>query len=804
MPDSNTNTNFFQQRLAPLGVTDDNNLIRITNPEAEHPVPKVYDAKIFSEDNNGNIKILFWTLDRHLITYYRTGDGKMSAHNAKLQHYHQLRLKEPKGDMKYRLPSGKWLAKEGKSRTWPWIPPLLVEMWEQKKEIETLYLTEGVFKSWLGARYSLPVIGLTSITHYADHEGQLHYDIQRLIIDCKVKNVVVLWDGDCLDISQKALARRENLTKRPVSFYMSAKKIRKLVQDIEYPKDHDRPAVYFYYIKSDVYKNQPKGLDDLLVLAKEKGEADVVVRQALQPQKPSLFFKKFDITDTTQILREHFCLHDMSAFYKRHRDIIKTQEFKFFGDLVHWDEENEKVKLISPAWAGELFWVGDEYFMEIEMPGVGDTTRKELVSRKKITLSQRFGGDFWRHLDPFDGFCNIPGHLNYKQVLEVNGKRFYNQYFPIKHVPKEGDWQHIKGFLQHIFGTDTVKHGLTGKEIPKWHLGLDYVQILYLNPIWQLPVLILYSQENKTGKSTFGLLMAKIFGDNVVPIGNNDLQSNFNSTYSSKLLAYCEETLLERKKEAEKIKAISTSPRILVNPKGQKQYMIDFFCKFIFTSNNRRMIFVNRHDTRFWIHQVPTIEKEIPNMLDIMEVEIPAFLHYLQNRDLATEHEGRMHFHDSLLHTDAFDQTVQVNEPGDATELRERIVEIFVKDKNIDRIEIPVSEIRKEFFGQNIKSGWIKELLKDHLLVDQLKNTKGLAKLQRGTYPRFTTNSMNQIVREDIAYIGRPYVFLREHFIKDECEEDYIELEAAIRDAESPGNVPAIPGEVPPEDDLPF
>lgn len=780
MPDLNTNNDksFFQRRMDLLGVTEENNTIRVINPEIEKPANNVSDTQIFSEDKDGNIKILYWTLDRELITYYKMGEGKMSQINAKPQYYYTLRLREPQGDRKYLMPKSKWLIREGNNSTFGWYAPAICEAYEQKQQIETLVLTEGVFKAAMANLMGIPTVGLSSITHYRGRDEKLYHDLQRLIIECKVKNVIILWDGDCMNISENALAKRENLTDRPAGFYMAAKNIRKLIREIEYPDNHEQPAVYFYHVLSDIYQTEkPKGLDDLLIVAKEKGDAATVVKQALQPFQASTFFKNIDITDTTIGLREYFGLHDRTVFYKRHRDIIKANEFKFFGDLVKWDEEKEEVKLISPTWAGELYWVGDEYFMEIDLPGVGGTTRKELVSRSATTLTKRFGNKFWRHLTPFDQFCNLPEHLDYKKVIEVKGKKFYNQYFPFQHIPAEGDWQHIKEFMQHIFGTEDVEHALTGEKIPRWQLGMDYVQLLYLNPIQQLPVLILYSPENKTGKSTFGLLMAKIFGDNVVPIGNSDLQSDFNSTYSSKLIAICDETLLEKKKESEKIKAISTSPRILVNPKGQKQYMIDFFCKFIFTSNNARMIYVNRHDTRFWIHLVPQFQKEIPNMLEIMESEIPAFLHHLQNRELTAKQEGRMHFHDSLLSTEALEATVRINEPGDATELRERIQEIFVQDHTIQQIEMPLKNIREEFFGATTKTGWIKELLRDYLEVQQVLNSRGQAKVKRGFYPKFSRNGNNELVKEEIAYLGRPYLFLREKFIEEESLEDYKEIE---------------------------
>jgi Family of unknown function (DUF5906) len=141
--------------------------------------------------------------------------------------------------------------------------------------------------------------------------------------------------------------------------------------------------------------------------------------------------------------------------------------------------------------------------------------------------------------------------------------------------------------------------------------------------------------------------------------------------------------LLERKRDAERIKAMSTAKQMSVNPKGSAQYTIDFFCKFIFNSNNKRMIYVSRHDERFWIVKVnPFVGKDNPNLLEEMIAEIPAFIHYLKNRPLSTAQESRMWFHPSLIRTDALEEAVKVNEPQEASDLRERIRDMFLQEKS--------------------------------------------------------------------------------------------------------------------------
>ena len=189
---------YYQIRMSELGVTDHNNLIELSDPEADFPRVAQLTKPIFSEDKDGNIVILYYTLDRELITYVQKGEGKTAHINAKERYYVQKRLKEPKGDNKYVLPKGQ--------PTYPFLPMPIVEKWERKETIETLILTEGSFKAFKGAMCGLDIIGFPSITCYKNKEtGRLHRDIERIIQDCKVQNLVILWDGDCRNISANDL-----------------------------------------------------------------------------------------------------------------------------------------------------------------------------------------------------------------------------------------------------------------------------------------------------------------------------------------------------------------------------------------------------------------------------------------------------------------------------------------------------------------------------------------------------------------------------------------------------------------------
>lgn len=752
-----------------IGVTEENNIIKLFNPEAESPMPKYSDSKIFTEDADGNIEILYYDIEGQAIMYMT------KAKTPQPRFYKTIRLREPKGDMKYKMPKG--------AGTYPWFHPQLVKKFFLKEEIETLFLTEGVFKAWTACQAGMDVVGLSSITHYAGPDKHLHRDVRRLIEECNVSNVVVLWDGDCLDVSKKDIQVRDEATRRPFGFYSAAKKIRKLIQNAQWEKNRAQPRVFFMYVKSNDIEGEPKGLDDLLIAESAKGKDEeskrdlraAVVRDSLNLMEKGRFFNKFEITTTTQLLYQHFALDDVDKFYVRHNQIIGEKEFYFRGDLYHYNESEEKLRILAPKWAQNVKWIGDEFYEEILVPSsYGD--RRRLEHRKKETLSARYGSDFKKYLQYYHGFVNLPSHFNYERIIEREGGEFYNRYFPFPHLPQTGNWDNILRFIKHIFGEDEIIHPKTGEKYYSWEFGLDYVQLLLLEPTQPLPILVLFSRENQTGKSTFGQLLKNMFGDNAIFIGNSDLQSDFNEIYTDKLLAICEETLLERRKDAERIKNMSTAKELTINPKGQKQYTIDFFTKFQFYSNNPRMVYVTRHDDRYWIIQVPQLPKSDidPKLPQKMMEEIPAFVHHLKNRELRAKNESRMWFNPELLRTETFLDTVRINEPTAATDLRDAIRDMFYDcGPKCGKIEMPLKKIKDEFFTNNTSATWIQEILRDYLQVDLKRDKEGTAIYERGEYKKlnydeYGNDGEGTFEMKTVRWKGRPYVFEREDFIKDE------------------------------------
>lgn len=263
-------------------------------------------------------------------------------------------------------------------------------------------------------------------------------------------------------------------------------------------------------------------------------------------------------------------------------------------------------------------------------------------------------------------YVNEPDHVNFKEDLASSSDdHYYNIYHPIPYKPLAGGiWSHTESLLRHIFGE-------------QYEMGLDYIQLLYFYPKVRLPVLVLVSRENRTGKSTFCHFLHAIFGDNIAHITNDSLRSNFNSSWVGKLLVYIEETLLDRREDGEKIKTLTTAETYPVEAKGKDSVNLPIYIKFILCSNDEdRPIIINADDTRHWVRKVPTLTNINPNenFLEECKKEIPSFLYFLSTRQLSTTGHDRLWFTPDETRTDAWRRIVA----GGMTALAKEMVTILL------------------------------------------------------------------------------------------------------------------------------
>ncbi|HUP11306.1 MAG TPA: hypothetical protein VM187_03825, partial [Niastella sp.] len=412
---------YFQQRMDLVGITPENNKIALHKTELQTGNEIMQDVPIFTQVPEG-IDILVYTLDRLTIRIEKTGSRQKKDFSiVRLE----KPLVKPNGDtMKYRLPKG--------GGTYPFFPPHLIEKFEAKAPIETLYLVEGYFKAFKAAMHGADIIGLSSITHMKDKDkGSLHPDILKLMLTCEVKRMVWLTDGDALDITQKELTDGLDLYKRPKGFFQSVQTFKTLLDDYEVEK-------WFMHIDTDsimqlqkfkgITRDQVKGIDDLLITVKPN--EDAVIAELTSVSSNGVMFQKFNITYGLNKVYNHFHLRDVKDFYLFHlerRQELKNKEFIFNGTRYRYDEEKGECEVKIPGDANLYFRVADDYYKFVKLPNQYKQLETVFHQRKKATIVDDHGKLFAKHIPKYEAFCNVPDHSNFQRVIH----NCFNVYSPI-------------------------------------------------------------------------------------------------------------------------------------------------------------------------------------------------------------------------------------------------------------------------------------------------------------------------------------------------------------------------------------
>ena len=305
--------------------------------------------------------------------------------------------------------------------------------------------------------------------------------------------------------------------------------------------------------------------------------------------------------------------------------------------------------------------VGTEYYREVLRPQANGTTCKCLVYWKASIIKTDYGKDYLNDVPKYDCFCTAPSHTDYRKIIG----NAYNLYEPITHQPMPGDWSAIDSLLRHIF----EEH---------YEYGLDYIQLLYQMPLQKLPILILVSEQRNTGKTTFLNLLKAIFQDNTTFNTNEDFRSKFNSDWAGKLLIMVDEVLLSRREDSERLKNLSTATSYKMESKGKDRNEIAFFGKFVLCSNNEHFpIVIDREEVRYWVRKVNSLESDDPFFMKKLVSQIPAFLHFLMQRELSVQCENRMWFSPERLRTAALNRIVISNRSKIEFEVAELLMDIM-------------------------------------------------------------------------------------------------------------------------------
>jgi hypothetical protein len=228
----------------------------------------------------------------------------------------------------------------------------------------------------------------------------------------------------------------------------------------------------------------------------------------------------------------------------------------------------------------------------------------------------------------------------------------------------------------------------------------------------------------------------------------------------------CEEVLIDKAQTADRIKALSTGDKVQLELKGRDAFEIDLFAKFILASNEEEyFIKAGKHDIRYWIRKIPMPKTDNVRMMYQLVEEIPAFLHYLNNRKLSTNNESRMWFHKDLLVTDALIKLREANRPQAEKIIVQKIKDLFI-DTGEKQLTLPFSYIMDKFLtSRKENESYIRNtILKENLKVDRYKNEKGKYCTCYFFEPHIDLDGKCNMLRRH----GRPYIFERDNFLTAE------------------------------------
>ena len=375
-------------------------------------------------------------------------------------------------------------------------------------------------------------------------------------------------------------------------------------------------------------------------------------------------------------------------------------------DTDYSNKELDKANKITPPKVKDkfiYFRVGNDYFKKIQVPNNKGGLIEKIISTKRQTIVDDHSVKLLKKIKKYDAGVNVPSYINYQEEIA----KCYNWFRPFEHNLISGNFKTIQKLFNHIFG-DQIE------------MGYDYIKLLYSKPKQNVPVLVLVSKENHTGKTTFIDFLNIVFGLNMVIIGTSDIEGNFNQHYITKHIIAIDESDLHKENTTAKIKQMATQKFSMKKGKFQDETVIDFFGRLIILSNNElSFINIKEDDVRYWIRKVPVLKDFDPNFLDNLKKEIPAFMFFINDREMSyPKAKSRSWFAEEDFITEWSLNAKAENKSELYFDLYERLQNYFLNTDN--DLKARALDIKDMFYKKDTRKSlkWIAKCLRDEFLID--------------------------------------------------------------------------------------
>lgn len=209
-------------------------------------------------------------------------------------------------------------------------------------------------------------------------------------------------------------------------------------------------------------------------------------------------------------------------------------------------------------------------------------------------------GDAWLRWPMREEVTKIeycPGKPPLAIVEDDKGDRIYNTWQGWGAEPVKGDIKQFMELIDHLF---------TGAEPEAKKYFWQWMSYPIAHPGTKLYVsAVLHGRNQGVGKSLVGMTLGRVYGENFTMVTQENMEGSFNNWAQGRQMVLIDDvTSSDRRRDIDRLKAMITRERSWINIKHIPEFSVRDCITYLFSSNHQDVLFIDREDRRFFIHEV--------------------------------------------------------------------------------------------------------------------------------------------------------------------------------------------------------